>query len=483
MAVTNWRLDGVDQNPPRQGSGMLTTSSIVMSTYHNVVFASTSQYYLGVTGGNSVSFGAASPTGDNWYDAGTSTTVSTNWVWGDVAWQSRMAVTNWRLDGVDQNPPRQGSGMLTTSSIVMSTYHNVVFASTLQYYITISGGFNVTLSQTSPTGDSFYDSESTLTITTDYTWGLVNGNTRQNLFSYTLDGTTTNIMRADTSTFSSPAIIFNNPHKLAFNSVTQYLVSFHFLDNSRTVAIHPSSFQIEINDLGVISLPEFKMWMDNGTQFKIHAVIWANADVKPTNNQLYVVNAPLDETILNRIFNAEFAVTDYFGIPISNARVFFTFANGTTIQLTTIDGNLLSLGFIPIGTFHATISYLGTAIEVDGDASTQSVTTGKVLASYPTFSLIGGGIVTAAVGFVLYRFYSRSPQFKSKVKGYIKVNWGAPFIIGFMLLLIVATVSLSISLPSLADTVAVYAFYALAAGVFLQLASFLKYGKRDSENE
>ena len=69
-----------------------------------------------------------------------------------------------------------------------------------------------------------------------------------------------------------------------------------------------------------------------------------------------------------------------------------------------------------------------------------------------------------------------------KVKGYVKENWGSPFIVGFMLLLVVAAVSLSAGLSSLADNVAVYAYYALVAGVFLQLASFLKYrGKSNDE--
>ena len=69
-----------------------------------------------------------------------------------------------------------------------------------------------------------------------------------------------------------------------------------------------------------------------------------------------------------------------------------------------------------------------------------------------------------------------------KVKGYFKENWGSPFIVGFMLLLIAAAVSLSAGVSSLADVVAVYAFYALVAGFFLQLASFLKYrGKSDTE--
>jgi len=69
-----------------------------------------------------------------------------------------------------------------------------------------------------------------------------------------------------------------------------------------------------------------------------------------------------------------------------------------------------------------------------------------------------------------------------KVKGYVKENWGSPFVGGFMLFLGVAAVFLSDGLSSLANTVAVYAFYALIAGVFLQLASFLKYrGKINDE--
>ena len=69
-----------------------------------------------------------------------------------------------------------------------------------------------------------------------------------------------------------------------------------------------------------------------------------------------------------------------------------------------------------------------------------------------------------------------------KIKGYTKENWGSPFIVGFMLLLVVAAVSQFAGLPSFGDTVAVYAYYALIAGVFLQLASFLKYrGKTDEK--
>ena len=81
--------------------------------------------------------------------------------------------------------------------------------------------------------------------------------------------------------------------------------------------------------------------------------------------------------------------------------------------------------------------------------------------------------LTALKGFV-----RRVP---SKVKGYVKENWGAPFVVGFMALLMVAAVSLLMGLSVFADEVAVYAYYALVVGVVLQLASFLKFHEREGE--
>ena len=70
-----------------------------------------------------------------------------------------------------------------------------------------------------------------------------------------------------------------------------------------------------------------------------------------------------------------------------------------------------------------------------------------------------------------------------KVKGFVKENWGSPFIVGFILLLIFAAVSLSAGLSSLADNIAIYAFYALVVGVVLQLACFLKYRRKSDDDE
>ncbi|HGJ66018.1 TPA: hypothetical protein ENS27_11615 [bacterium] len=74
-------------------------------------------------------------------------------------------------------------------------------------------------------------------------------------------------------------------------------------------------------------------------------------------------------------------------------------------------------------------------------------------------------------------------QIMAKIRSYIKENWGAPFIIAFMTLLLSSAVSLSAGSAQLADTIAIYAFYALVIGVVLQLACFLKYRKNLSEHE
>jgi heme/copper-type cytochrome/quinol oxidase subunit 4 len=69
----------------------------------------------------------------------------------------------------------------------------------------------------------------------------------------------------------------------------------------------------------------------------------------------------------------------------------------------------------------------------------------------------------------------------TKMSGYFRENWSAPFSIGFILLLVVAAVSLSMGFAILADEVAIYAYYALVVGVVLQLVCFLKYNKKSGE--
>jgi heme/copper-type cytochrome/quinol oxidase subunit 4 len=55
----------------------------------------------------------------------------------------------------------------------------------------------------------------------------------------------------------------------------------------------------------------------------------------------------------------------------------------------------------------------------------------------------------------------------------------APFVLWFMVLLVVAAVFLAVGLEWLANEVAIYAYFALVVGVVLQLVCFLKQKDRE----
>jgi Ni,Fe-hydrogenase I cytochrome b subunit len=68
-------------------------------------------------------------------------------------------------------------------------------------------------------------------------------------------------------------------------------------------------------------------------------------------------------------------------------------------------------------------------------------------------------------------------KIKTNITMYFKANLGAPFIIGFMVLLIICAGFSFYGYSTSANDVAVYAYFFLMIGVILQLASLLKYRK------
>lgn len=66
-------------------------------------------------------------------------------------------------------------------------------------------------------------------------------------------------------------------------------------------------------------------------------------------------------------------------------------------------------------------------------------------------------------------------------KAYLRENWGAPFVVAFLVLLVVSTGQLSFGPPDTASGSAMYAFYALMLGVVLQAAAHLRYQGGEEE--
>ncbi len=84
-------------------------------------------------------------------------------------------------------------------------------------------------------------------------------------------------------------------------------------------------------------------------------------------------------------------------------------------------------------------------------------------------------------GMILDMIKNFTKKVSVRIKIYTRENWGAPFILGFMVLLMVAAVSLSIGVADVANEVAIYAYYALVGGVVLQLVCFLRCKKKNGE--
>ena len=63
-----------------------------------------------------------------------------------------------------------------------------------------------------------------------------------------------------------------------------------------------------------------------------------------------------------------------------------------------------------------------------------------------------------------------------RLRSYFRENWGAPAIVCFMALLLVAALFLAGGMEELANAIAVCAYYCLVAGVVLQIICYIKYG-------
>jgi hypothetical protein len=79
---------------------------------------------------------------------------------------------------------------------------------------------------------------------------------------------------------------------------------------------------------------------------------------------------------------------------------------------------------------------------------------------------------------VKYKGRDVTSKLSGRLRGYLRENWGAPFIIAFMVMLMMAAGYLCYGLESIANDIAVYAYYSLVIGVVLQLICYLKYGEK-----
>jgi hypothetical protein len=298
-ALTNWQLDGISQNPSRSDTGNLTLS-VTMSTYHTVNFVSTTQYYLTVNGGNSVTFGTASPTGDQWYDSGGSTTVSSNGVYSRSGGTGQR-VASWNLDG-GSNTAFSSTGTVTTSSVSMSTYHTVNFNSVTQYQVTLDSGATSALSSiTLPTvsGDNYwYDSGTSVTLVLNGVYGRGSG-TGTRVSGYQINAGSNN-PESTTGTFTVlNAISISGVEAITTTTVTQYQVTF-VVSPSGSGSTSPAGTNVweDTGSLGISTTANsgysFSTWSSNTTSITFATA--NSADTTATINGSGTITATFTPT-------------------------------------------------------------------------------------------------------------------------------------------------------------------------------------------
>ena len=128
------------------------------------------------------------------------------------------------------------SGLETAASgkITATSTGTVRTAYTTQYLLTVNGGSGLVYSGSpvggvgscNSTSSCWYNSGSTVQVTTSNVWSVVAGQSRQNLASWNVDGSSnTNAVRSGTGTWTTNPITMTSPQTLNLNAVTQYYVT------------------------------------------------------------------------------------------------------------------------------------------------------------------------------------------------------------------------------------------------------------------
>jgi hypothetical protein len=360
-----------------QTSAATTDQVIVLNTTitapQSISATLVTQYQLTTTAGSINTITEPTLPQDNgWYDAQTPVTITLNQVW-NVTDNSRTIATAYTINQ-NSMPLTQSGNETFTIQVVMNSNKQITVTSVVQNRLTITGGHNVTVSQASPTGDDFYNSNTIVSVYVNTEWDTTESS-KQVVSSYTLDGVTSSV--SQTEPLLSIELSMDKAHELVFSSGLRCLVSFTIKDNSGTETLTPEVLQISLGN-STVDVENYDAWVMEQTQFQIGNVIWQGVDVKPQTQESYTVTGPLEVTVFCRVFNATIKLTDNNGATIENAQVIVTLANQTIVEAVTNGEGTVDLGMIPQGTFNATVIYKDKTITLTGDASVQAVTAGVI---------------------------------------------------------------------------------------------------------
>ena len=127
-----------------------------------LVFSSTVQYPLTISGTNDYTFLPTSPSNDNWFDSGSAISVTIPTTTDIEKNKVRKGITGWALDKNQfRNLPDDESSFFITPPIQMTESHVIDFVSTTQYKLNVISEIGTT------TGSGWYKQDDEVVISAD----------------------------------------------------------------------------------------------------------------------------------------------------------------------------------------------------------------------------------------------------------------------------------------------------------------------------
>jgi len=291
-----------------------------MSSTHQLSIASVTQYQLSLDRGTLSALAYVTPptiAGDSfWYDGGSNVTVVLNGVW-DRSNGTGSRLAYYTLDGLSPMQVATTRAVTALSLGSISSPQAITSGVVTQYYITISSGSLVNLSQSPIPGDTgWYDQGTVVNGTFNNSWDVVANQSRLNAVGYTMNGgQETPLTRSGAGTFVIPLPV-SEPLNVSIDSVNQF-----YLSISGDAAAKPT-----------ISSPTGDGYFDAGTRLQV-----------TTPNTFGVVNGTSRERVVSFTVSGEAVnVTKATGSALTPA---FTLNSAQQVSFATVTQYLVSFHF------------------------------------------------------------------------------------------------------------------------------------------
>lgn len=147
----------------------------------------------------------------------------------------------------------------------------------------------------------------------------------------------------------------------------QFPLTLRFTDNSTNPISPPSSLQLAygpVNSQTVVTLTSYSgIWTSTANVLTIQNVTWEGVSgIEIPGQTIDMSNGPVTKAVVLKVYTATVKAVDLGNNPVAGVTVTVTLYNQTKATFTTNSQGLAQIGYIPIGTYTAQVSYQGKQV-------------------------------------------------------------------------------------------------------------------------